>query len=87
MSIELTQQQLRALDREADGLPRVVDPRRNIAYVLVTEAEYETVREVLDDERDQRTIRRIALRNAAGRMEESPCEGSPVTTVSAPVGP
>jgi len=72
MSIELTPQQLQVLDSEAGGVPRVVDPRNNIAYVLVTEAEYETVRQVLDDERDQRIIRAIALRNAAGRIEESP---------------
>ncbi|MBM4050509.1 MAG: hypothetical protein FJ279_35895 [Planctomycetes bacterium] len=72
MSIKLTPQQLQALDSEAGGLPRVVDPRRNIAYVLVSEAEYKTVREVLDDERAQRAIRMIALRNAAGRMQESP---------------
>jgi len=72
MSIELTPHQLQVLDSEAGGVPRVVDPRSNIAYVLVSEAEYETVRQVLDDERDQGIIRAIALRNAAGRMEESP---------------
>jgi hypothetical protein len=72
MSIELTPQQLQVLDSEAGGLPRVVDPRSNVAYVLVTEAEYETVREVLDDEREQRIIREIGLRNAAGRIEGSP---------------
>jgi len=72
VSIRLTPQQLQALDDEAGGPPRVVDPRGNVAYVLVSEAEYKTVRDVLDDERDQRAIRRIALRNAAGRMQESP---------------
>lgn len=72
MSIELTPRQLHDLDSEASGMPRVIDPRSNIAYVLVKEAEYDTVREVLDDEREQRAIRAIGLRNAAGRMEESP---------------
>lgn len=53
-------------------MPRVIDPRKNIAYVLVTEAEYESMRAVLDDEQEQQSIRAIALRNAAGRMKESP---------------
>lgn len=70
MTIELTAQQLRMLDTETGGLHCVVDRRKNIAYVLVTEAEYEVVREVLDDEHEQRTIRTIALRNAAGRARE-----------------
>ena len=69
MCIELTPQQLQILDHEADGLPRVVDPRRNVAYVLVTETEYESIRAVLDDEREQWAIRAVALRNAAGRMD------------------
>lgn len=72
MNIELTPDQLRVLDNEASGLPRVVDPRRSVAYILVTEAEYETVRQVLDDEQDQLAIRKTALRNAVGRMEELP---------------
>jgi hypothetical protein len=72
MSVELTAQQLQDLDNAAGGTPRVIDPRSNTAYVLVTEADYETVREVLDDERQQRAIRATALRNAAGRLQESP---------------
>jgi hypothetical protein len=72
MSITLTPQQLHDLDSEAGGAPRAVDPRSNTAYVLVPEVEYETVREVLDDERQQQAIRVVGLRNAAGRMEESP---------------
>ncbi len=72
MCIELTQQQLQVLDHQVEGMPRVIDPRRNISYVLVTEAEYEAMRAVLDDEREQQAIRAIALRNAVGRMEESP---------------
>ncbi len=63
---------MRALDSEADRLPRVIDPRRKVAYVLLTETEYDTVRQVLDDERDQLAIRRAALHNAVGRMEELP---------------
>ena len=72
MTIELTPQQLQVLDRGERGLPRVIDPRSNASYVLVSEAEYETVRDVLEDERQQRGIRRVALRNAIGRMGELP---------------
>jgi len=32
--------------------------------------DYETVREILRDERQQKAIRTVALRNAAGRIEE-----------------
>ncbi|MCU0977813.1 MAG: hypothetical protein MUF25_01445 [Pirellulaceae bacterium] len=72
MTIELTPQQLRVLDGGEPGVPRVVDPRNNASYVLVSEAEYETVRDVLEDERRQRGIRRVALRNAIGRMGDTP---------------
>ena len=44
MAIELTPQQLRVLDGGEPGVPRVVDPRNNSSYVLVSETEYETVR-------------------------------------------
>ena len=73
MSIPLTPQQQQALDSPSGGYPpRVVDPRTNAAYVLVPEADYDLVREVLEDERRQRAIRAVALRNAAGRMDNAP---------------
>ena len=72
MTIELTPTQLQLLDADQREVRRVVDPRSNISYVLVSETEYEAVREVLDDERQQRKIRTVALRNAIGRMGEMP---------------
>ena len=72
MSIQLTVQQLQVLDASEQGLPRLTDPRNNVSYVLVSEAEYEAVRDVLEDERRQRSIRAMALRNAIGRMGEVP---------------
>lgn len=72
MKIELTPQQCEELDADGEALPRVVDPRTNSAYVLVSEAEYETVRDVLEDEDRQRRIRAIGLRNAIGRMDDAP---------------
>jgi PHD/YefM family antitoxin component YafN of YafNO toxin-antitoxin module len=69
--IPLTEQQQQALDVVA-APPRLVDPRTNAAYVLVPEADYEAVREALEDDRRERAIRRVALRNAAGRLAEAP---------------
>jgi hypothetical protein len=71
MSIELTAAQQQALDKEGPAV-RVVDPRTNAGYVLVPADEFESVREVLEDDRRQRAIRRVALRNAAGRVGEEP---------------
>jgi PHD/YefM family antitoxin component YafN of YafNO toxin-antitoxin module len=72
MVIQLTPQQLQALDTGERGPPRVVDPRGNVSYVLVSESEYETVRDILEDERRQRSIRAVGLLNAIGRMSEVP---------------
>ena len=72
MDIQLTPQQQQALDTQAEGPPRVIDPRTNVAYILVLETDYETMRELLDEERRQQTIHTVALRNAIGRMNEAP---------------
>jgi hypothetical protein len=72
MTIELTPQQLQVLYGGEHRVPRVVDPRNNASYVLVSEAEYETVREVLEDERRQQGIRKVALPNAIARMGDAP---------------
>ena len=72
MNILLTPQQLPALDAREDGVPRVIDPRNNEAYVLVREAEYATIRDALEDEERHRGISATALKNAIGRMDEKP---------------
>ncbi len=73
MNIQLTPQQQQVLDAQDIGhLSRVIDPRTNAAYVLVPEADYDTVREILEDERRQRAIRAVGLRNAVGRMDDAP---------------
>jgi hypothetical protein len=38
----------------------------------VPETDYETIRELLEDEHRQQAIHTVALRNAAGRMNEAP---------------
>jgi hypothetical protein len=72
MPIELTEQQQRALDVLGEAPAQVVDPRTSAVYVLIPASDYETFRELLDDERQQRAIRAVALRNAARRVDESP---------------
>ena len=72
MSIQLTPQQQQALDTQGDSPPRVIDPRTNTSYILVREADYESIRELLEDERRQQAIHAVALRNAAGRINDTP---------------
>jgi len=72
MTIQLTPQQQQTLDSQRNGLPRVIDPRDNSAYVLVPEADYDGVRELLEEEQRRQAIHTVALRNAAGRMDEAP---------------
>jgi hypothetical protein len=72
MPIELTEQQQQTLDAAQETPLTVVDPRTSTAYVLIPAGDYEAVREPLDDERQQWAIRRVALRNAIGRMDEEP---------------
>jgi len=72
MNIELTPQQQQALDTQEEESPRVIDPRTNTVYVLVPEVDYEAIRELLEEERRQQAIHKVALRNAAGRMDEAP---------------
>ena len=72
MSIQLTPQQQRALDIQEDRPPRVIDPRTNTTCILVREMDYEAVQELLEDERRQQAIHTVALRNAAGRINEAP---------------
>jgi hypothetical protein len=72
MSIELTPQQQQALDTKEESPPRIIDPRTNTTYILVPEVDYESIREPLQEERRQQAIHAVALRNAAGRRDETP---------------
>jgi hypothetical protein len=72
MSIELTREQQDALDKQGQTPQRLIDPRTHTAYVLVPENEYETMREIVEDERREHAIHAVALRNAADRLNEMP---------------
>jgi PHD/YefM family antitoxin component YafN of YafNO toxin-antitoxin module len=63
-------QQFPAVDACDADRPRVVDPRTNEVYVLVSEADFESVQGLLEEERQLRTIHAIGWRNAVGRMED-----------------
>ena len=71
MTIELTDRQQQALDALEGAIPRVIDPRTSQSYFLIPEVDFEVVREILEDDRRQRAIRKVALRNAIGRMGEA----------------
>jgi hypothetical protein len=71
-NLELTPEQQRALDHQGKGPPRVIDPRTDAAYVLVPEIEYEAMRELLEDERREKAVHAVALRNATSRLDEAP---------------
>jgi hypothetical protein len=72
MSVALSQEQQQAIDQSPEHLLCLTDPRTSAAYVLMPAAQYESVRDVLEDERLQRTVRQVALRNAAARAGEEP---------------
>jgi hypothetical protein len=72
MIIQLSEPLQRALDTQPEEPLRVVDPRTNVTYVLLRAEEFETIREILEDERQQKKIRASGLRNAVGRMNEDP---------------
>ncbi len=68
MSIQLTPQQQRALDLQEGSLPRVIGSRTNTVYILIPEADYQAMQELLEEEKRLQEIHAEALRNAAGRM-------------------
>ena len=70
MNIELTPEQQHAMDNQVKGPQRVIDTRTDTAYILVPESEYQAMRELFEEERREQIIHAVALRNAAGRMDE-----------------
>lgn len=54
MSIQLNEEQGKALDSETEVPARVIDPRTNRIYFLVSVEEYERMRALLEDQLDIR---------------------------------
>ncbi len=72
MSIALSQEQQHAIDESPTHLLHLMDPRTSADYVLMPAEQYEGIRNVLEDEQVQRSVRRIAAKNASGRANEEP---------------
>jgi hypothetical protein len=58
MNIELTEQQLQALDTDRE--PRLIDPRTNTAYVLVRADVFERLRNLLKEDQGL-DMRQVAI--------------------------
>ncbi|HKQ50513.1 MAG TPA: hypothetical protein VJZ71_20750 [Phycisphaerae bacterium] len=70
MKIELTPGQQEQLDR-ADELPvSVCDPRDQSDYVLVPAEQYEQMLEVIEDDVEQRALRRAGAKTLAKRLAD-----------------
>jgi hypothetical protein len=54
--MELTEAQQQALDQQGNELLRLVDPRTQRAYVLVSAEAYERVQSLLEDDLDMRQV-------------------------------
>lgn len=68
MSLELTQDQQRQLAGIAVHPIRVRDPRTQAEYVLVRIDEYEQMLEIVQDDLEQRSLRRAGARALARRL-------------------
>ena len=71
MSIELTEEQQRALDAE-NGTPTVIDPRTKDAYVLVRREVYERLRAMLEDDFSAEDAFRAQIESAAAAGWDDP---------------
>lgn len=71
MTLQLTSQQQQAIDSHVGETLVIVDPRSDVAYYLVPAEDYESVQEILDDERTQKAIRDYAFKQAARRLQEN----------------
>jgi hypothetical protein len=75
MSLELSEPLQRALDSQPNQPLRVVDPRTQKSYFLISAEEYQSLSLLLEEEQRQRAIHAAGLRNAVGRMrDEGECE-------------
>jgi len=72
MNLQLTPQQQQVLDQQENDPPRIEDPRTKTTYVLVQESDYKTLQALLEEERQQEAIHSLALKNAAGRIDDKP---------------
>lgn len=68
--IELTEQQRQAVKN--GEVVRVAAPEIGEDVVLLRAAQYESIREFLEDQREQQTVLRYAMKQAAKVAQENP---------------
>jgi hypothetical protein len=71
MPIELNKEQQEQLDRDTTRPPVVHDPRSATRYVLIAADQYEQMLEVVEDDAEQRVLRRTAARNLVRRIAKA----------------
>ncbi len=72
MTLQLTETQAETLRNETASPLTVRDPFTDTVWYLVSASDYGTVQEILEDERQQKAIRAVGLRNASSRLSETP---------------
>jgi hypothetical protein len=70
MMIELTPEQQRQLDEAGNQSVNISDPRSRREYVLVPVDQYEQMLEVVEDDLDQRSLRRAGARTLGRRLTD-----------------
>jgi PHD/YefM family antitoxin component YafN of YafNO toxin-antitoxin module len=68
----LTPEQRQAIEGAGDEPVRVEDPVTHATYVLLKAEIYESMREALEDERQQKAFREAGLRSAIRWMKDNP---------------
>lgn len=68
--IELTEQERQAV-RNGEAI-RVAVPEIGEDLILLSAAQYESIRELLEDQREQRTVLHYAMKQAAKIAKENP---------------
>ncbi|MDB5386073.1 MAG: hypothetical protein JWM11_1719 [Planctomycetaceae bacterium] len=66
MTIQLTDEQHRALDADSERPHRIVDPKTQITYLLIPADEY--YRDTLDNQQIRNIIKNYGMRGAIDRM-------------------
>ena len=70
MKIELTPDQQKQLDRAGDHPIEVRDPRKIADYVLLPAEQYEQMLVVIEDDIEQRALRRAGAKTLAKRLAD-----------------
>lgn len=69
MSIVLTEDQVGQLEAEGEMPHRVINPRTDETFFLVTEDQFARLSDVLEEEKTLSSLRMMALANALARGE------------------